>query len=187
MSTRNTPVYGAPLKCWRCFCRPPSAWTLHPAATTPAPAVVEPVEKKVPKGVPLQFDINSVGKPVRTRPPMSGPQKGRGGRSAQASICVSTANVDDPERAVPHPERQTRRHVTHRQRQPVRDGGLAAAPPPTCDGRNHLQERGWGRHLSGERLCCGCWSPSPAAPPPFLTWTNVSQTAGAQTLCVFFF
>ncbi|XP_003975845.1 UAP56-interacting factor [Takifugu rubripes] len=42
---------------------PPSAWTLHPAATTSAPAVVETVEKKVPKGVPLQFDINSVGKP----------------------------------------------------------------------------------------------------------------------------
>lgn len=27
--------------------------------------MVEPAEKKVPKGVPLQFDINSVGKPVR--------------------------------------------------------------------------------------------------------------------------
>lgn len=27
--------------------------------------MVELTEKKVPKGVPLQFDINSVGKPVR--------------------------------------------------------------------------------------------------------------------------
>ncbi|CAF97541.1 unnamed protein product, partial [Tetraodon nigroviridis] len=42
---------------------PPSAWTLHPPASTSVPAVVEAVEKKVPKGVPLQFDINSVGKP----------------------------------------------------------------------------------------------------------------------------
>lgn len=45
--------------------RPPSAWTLHPPAAPSAPAVVEKVEKKIPKGVPLQFDINSVGKPVR--------------------------------------------------------------------------------------------------------------------------
>ncbi|KAM3604933.1 uncharacterized protein V6R79_018281 [Siganus canaliculatus] len=42
---------------------PPSAWTLHPPAAPPAPVPVETVEKKVPKGVPLQFDINSVGKP----------------------------------------------------------------------------------------------------------------------------
>lgn len=45
--------------------RPPTAWTLHPPAATSAPVVVETVEKKIPKGVPLQFDINSVGKPVR--------------------------------------------------------------------------------------------------------------------------
>ncbi|XP_036938636.1 UAP56-interacting factor-like [Acanthopagrus latus] len=42
---------------------PPSAWTLHPPAVTSAPVKVETVEKKIPKGVPLQFDINSVGKP----------------------------------------------------------------------------------------------------------------------------
>ncbi|KAM9350234.1 UAP56-interacting factor-like [Symphorus nematophorus] len=42
---------------------PPTAWTLHPPAVTAAPVKVETVEKKVPKGVPLQFDINSVGKP----------------------------------------------------------------------------------------------------------------------------
>ncbi|XP_070829490.1 UAP56-interacting factor-like [Chaetodon trifascialis] len=42
---------------------PPTAWTLHPPAATSAPVKVEPVEKKIPKGVPLQFDINSVGKP----------------------------------------------------------------------------------------------------------------------------
>lgn len=42
---------------------PPTAWTLHPPAAPSAPAVVEKVEKKIPKGVPLQFDINSVGKP----------------------------------------------------------------------------------------------------------------------------
>lgn len=47
------------------LCRPPTAWTLHPPAASPAPAKVETVEKKIPKGVPLQFDINSVGKPVR--------------------------------------------------------------------------------------------------------------------------
>lgn len=29
--------------------------------------MVEAVEKKVPKGVPLQFDINSVGKPVSSQ------------------------------------------------------------------------------------------------------------------------
>ncbi|KAF7661347.1 hypothetical protein LDENG_00263580 [Lucifuga dentata] len=42
---------------------PPSAWTLHPPAAGSAPVKVETVEKKTPKGVPLQFDINSVGKP----------------------------------------------------------------------------------------------------------------------------
>nr|XP_046263367.1 UAP56-interacting factor-like [Scatophagus argus] len=42
---------------------PPTAWTLHPPAATSAPVRVETVEKKIPKGVPLQFDINSVGKP----------------------------------------------------------------------------------------------------------------------------
>lgn len=42
---------------------PPTAWTLHPPAASSAPAKVETVEKKIPKGVPLQFDINSVGKP----------------------------------------------------------------------------------------------------------------------------
>ncbi|KAM4557693.1 UAP56-interacting factor-like isoform 1-T1 [Fundulus diaphanus] len=42
---------------------PPTAWTLHPPPVSPAPVKVETVEKKEPKGVPLQFDINSVGKP----------------------------------------------------------------------------------------------------------------------------
>lgn len=42
---------------------PPTAWTLHPPAATSVPVKVETVEKKIPKGVPLQFDINSVGKP----------------------------------------------------------------------------------------------------------------------------
>uniref|UniRef100_A0A3Q4BSF0 UAP56-interacting factor n=1 Tax=Mola mola TaxID=94237 RepID=A0A3Q4BSF0_MOLML len=42
---------------------PPTAWTLHPPAAPSAPVRVETVEKKIPKGVPLQFDINSVGKP----------------------------------------------------------------------------------------------------------------------------
>ncbi|XP_030608591.1 UAP56-interacting factor isoform X2 [Archocentrus centrarchus] len=42
---------------------PPTAWTLHPPAASVAPMKVETVEKKIPKGVPLQFDINSVGKP----------------------------------------------------------------------------------------------------------------------------
>ncbi|XP_035526386.1 UAP56-interacting factor-like [Morone saxatilis] len=42
---------------------PPTAWTLHPPTATSAPIKVETVEKKIPKGVPLQFDINSVGKP----------------------------------------------------------------------------------------------------------------------------
>uniref|UniRef100_A0A3P9M703 UAP56-interacting factor n=1 Tax=Oryzias latipes TaxID=8090 RepID=A0A3P9M703_ORYLA len=42
---------------------PPTAWTLHPPAASAAPVKPEAVEKKVPKGVPLQFDINSVGKP----------------------------------------------------------------------------------------------------------------------------
>ncbi|XP_068604613.1 UAP56-interacting factor-like [Brachionichthys hirsutus] len=48
---------------------PPSAWTLHPPATPPAPIqadaadAADAAEKKIPKGVALQFDINSVGKP----------------------------------------------------------------------------------------------------------------------------
>uniref|UniRef100_A0A3P9NGY5 UAP56-interacting factor n=1 Tax=Poecilia reticulata TaxID=8081 RepID=A0A3P9NGY5_POERE len=42
---------------------PPTAWTLHPPPVSSAPVKVETEEKKVPKGVPLQFDINSVGKP----------------------------------------------------------------------------------------------------------------------------
>ncbi|XP_068197104.1 UAP56-interacting factor-like [Antennarius striatus] len=42
---------------------PASAWTLHPPATPPAPIQVDTTEKKIPKGVALQFDINSVGKP----------------------------------------------------------------------------------------------------------------------------
>uniref|UniRef100_A0A4W5QRA6 UAP56-interacting factor n=1 Tax=Hucho hucho TaxID=62062 RepID=A0A4W5QRA6_9TELE len=49
-----------------CSPRPPCAWSLHP----PAPTSSAPVKMKVeeekktepPKGVPLQFDINSVGK-----------------------------------------------------------------------------------------------------------------------------
>ncbi|KAM6918170.1 UAP56-interacting factor-like [Xenentodon cancila] len=42
---------------------PPTAWTLHPPAPSAAPVKMETAEKKIPKGVPLQFDINSVGKP----------------------------------------------------------------------------------------------------------------------------
>ncbi|XP_071379370.1 UAP56-interacting factor-like [Centroberyx affinis] len=42
---------------------PPTAWSLHPPAASSAPVKMEVVEKKTPKGVPLQFDINSVGKP----------------------------------------------------------------------------------------------------------------------------
>ncbi|XP_042283742.1 UAP56-interacting factor-like isoform X2 [Thunnus albacares] len=43
---------------------PPTAWTLHPPTASSASVKVETVEKKIPKGVPLQFDINSVGKPT---------------------------------------------------------------------------------------------------------------------------
>ncbi|XP_077415229.1 UAP56-interacting factor-like isoform X2 [Vanacampus margaritifer] len=42
---------------------PPSAWTLHPAMAPSARSNVETAKKKIPKGVPLQFDINTVGKP----------------------------------------------------------------------------------------------------------------------------
>jgi len=44
---------------------PATSWVLHPPAAPPAPVVkAEETEvKKIPKGVPLQFDINSVGKP----------------------------------------------------------------------------------------------------------------------------
>ncbi|XP_010900289.5 UAP56-interacting factor isoform X2 [Esox lucius] len=44
---------------------PPSAWSLHPPKPrSPTPVKMEVEEKKPapPKGVPLQFDINSVGK-----------------------------------------------------------------------------------------------------------------------------
>ncbi|XP_008331858.1 UAP56-interacting factor [Cynoglossus semilaevis] len=41
----------------------PTAWTLHPPAVSSVPVKGETVEKKIPKGVPLQFDINSVSKP----------------------------------------------------------------------------------------------------------------------------
>ncbi|XP_037537540.1 UAP56-interacting factor [Nematolebias whitei] len=42
---------------------PATAWTLHPPPVASNPIKVENEEKKIPKGVPLQFDINSVGKP----------------------------------------------------------------------------------------------------------------------------
>nr|XP_020479739.1 UAP56-interacting factor [Monopterus albus] len=42
---------------------PPTAWTLHPPAVRSVPIKDEMAEKKIPKGVPLEFDINSVGKP----------------------------------------------------------------------------------------------------------------------------
>ncbi|XP_064195074.1 UAP56-interacting factor-like [Anguilla rostrata] len=42
---------------------PPRAWTLHPPVTPPLAVKQEEEERKPPpKGVPLQFDINSVGK-----------------------------------------------------------------------------------------------------------------------------
>ncbi|XP_028833072.1 UAP56-interacting factor-like [Denticeps clupeoides] len=42
---------------------PPQAWSLHPPTSVPIPAKTEnEPERKPPKGVPLQFDINSVGK-----------------------------------------------------------------------------------------------------------------------------
>ncbi|XP_056149016.1 UAP56-interacting factor-like [Lampris incognitus] len=42
---------------------PPSAWSLHPPAVSFVPVKTGVIEKKTPKGVALQFDINSVGKP----------------------------------------------------------------------------------------------------------------------------
>ncbi|XP_037131202.1 UAP56-interacting factor-like isoform X2 [Syngnathus acus] len=42
---------------------PPSAWTLHAMTARLAISNVETSEMKIPKGVPLKFDINSVGKP----------------------------------------------------------------------------------------------------------------------------
>ncbi|KAG7456924.1 hypothetical protein MATL_G00241050 [Megalops atlanticus] len=41
---------------------PPRAWSLHPPVTPPLTMKQEDEERKPPKGVPLQFDINSVGK-----------------------------------------------------------------------------------------------------------------------------
>ncbi|XP_075876964.1 UAP56-interacting factor-like isoform X2 [Nelusetta ayraudi] len=91
---------------------PPTAWTLHPPAAPSAPAVVEKVEKKIPKGVPLQFDINSVGKPLAEQSRSVRKECGR-------------ANVDDLKRAIPHPQRPPHHYVAHRQRQPLRHSGLA--------------------------------------------------------------
>ncbi|KAK7944837.1 hypothetical protein WMY93_000565 [Mugilogobius chulae] len=42
---------------------PPTAYTLHPPVVKTAPIKLETVERKIPKGVALQFDINSVAKP----------------------------------------------------------------------------------------------------------------------------
>ncbi|CAL1579929.1 unnamed protein product [Knipowitschia caucasica] len=42
---------------------PPTAYTLHPPAVSPPQVKVETAERKIPKGVALQFDINSVAKP----------------------------------------------------------------------------------------------------------------------------
>ncbi|XP_057713435.1 UAP56-interacting factor-like isoform X2 [Corythoichthys intestinalis] len=42
---------------------PPSAWTLHPPTQPDVTRVETAAVKTDPKGVPLQFDINSVGKP----------------------------------------------------------------------------------------------------------------------------
>ncbi|KAF4089504.1 hypothetical protein AMELA_G00067170 [Ameiurus melas] len=42
---------------------PAHSWSLHPPTVTPSPQTTAPEpERKKPKGVPLQFDINSVGK-----------------------------------------------------------------------------------------------------------------------------
>ena len=49
-----------------CDPRPPTAWSLHPQPP-PTAVKMEPEEKKTPKGVPLQFDINTVAKPVRIK------------------------------------------------------------------------------------------------------------------------
>ncbi|XP_072297309.1 UAP56-interacting factor-like isoform X2 [Eucyclogobius newberryi] len=43
---------------------PPTAYTLHAPAVNTAPVKLEAVERKIPKGVALQFDINSVAKPT---------------------------------------------------------------------------------------------------------------------------
>ncbi len=109
--------------------RPPTAWTLHPPAATSAPVKVETVEKKIPKGVPLQFDINSVGKPVRAR--CLGfclvKYTGRWGLFFKCKrskillnkVCwhvpdafLSTANIDDLERAISHPKGSAHLHIT---------------------------------------------------------------------------
>ncbi|KAI4885493.1 hypothetical protein NFI96_033712 [Prochilodus magdalenae] len=41
---------------------PAHSWSLHPPTPAPAPPAAEEPERKPPKGVALQFDINSVGK-----------------------------------------------------------------------------------------------------------------------------
>lgn len=46
-------------------CRPAQSWSLHPVTPTrSSPPPKEEPERKPPKGVALQFDINSVGKQV---------------------------------------------------------------------------------------------------------------------------
>lgn len=44
--------------------RPARAWSLHPQSSPTAVKAEKETERKPPKGVPLQFDINSVGKQV---------------------------------------------------------------------------------------------------------------------------
>lgn len=94
------------------ICRPPTAWTLHPPAPSAVPVKMETTEKKIPKGVPLQFDINSVGKPVGG----AAVRRTREFVLAAGLTCrlpsVSAANVHDVKWAVPHLKRSTCRHGT---------------------------------------------------------------------------
>lgn len=107
-----------------------------------------------------------------------------GGLSAKASICVSTANVDDPKRTIPHPERQTRRHVTHRQRQPVCDGGLAAVLPPVMDGT--ISKNGGGGGTCPVNACV-LWmlEPLPLCPPHHVDC--ISDCGGTNVCSTSFF
>ncbi|TSL47730.1 UAP56-interacting factor [Bagarius yarrelli] len=71
---------------------PAHSWSLHPPTVTLPPHNVAPeMERKIPKGVPLQFDINSVGKQtamtlnerfhiMKTKRMTAAQQNSRGGR-----------------------------------------------------------------------------------------------------------